>query len=683
MKFEELKSHDQWVCWDTINGRKVPVSVNGKLASSTDPDTWSSYTSAVQCAEINGYSGVGFVFTRDDEFCGVDLDDCIDSDGKLSEKAKEIVKSLGSYTEISPSGKGLKIFGRCKEILKGRNRDSLEAYTYGRFFTVTGDAVGDIDDLNDITGFMAAVCGRPKSKADLPDVNQEDVTEGLIDRARAYLSKVAPSVQGCEGDKQLFSAISFMAVGFGLSRADTLTLIAEYNDRCDPPWEMYDIERKLDMIIQDRELDPSYLTLRGNDAIVDVDGECEALAGVMANRKADPLPERFIDDLPRGPIRRMYDHILETSSREAKGIAFSGALSWYCGLLAGKVMDESGIKTNLYTITLAPSSAGKQAPQDAIRSCADDSEGTWVSGKVTSDSAIGSVLKANPSSLCLWDEVGLFFQKASGGVAGSITDLLLDLWGAVNVKFKLKQYADSEKDIVIDKPCFGFHGWSTADHFWAGLTRMHLRDGFAGRLLVFETGPRATRKRRRFKTTPQELVDIAKAWRGDEGGLLSDLGVQEIDPPIVIPVSDDAEAVFDAMWDKVEAFESDDDQAIWGRAPEKARKIALALACQRGKNVTVEKEDAQYACDLVDFLTTQFVSEARRRLTVGDNFKEARVEVINELKRSDGISYWGPLMKAVGCSERVFKSVIDTLVSTGVVLVKNESGGKRKVVYCG
>jgi hypothetical protein len=167
--------------------------------------------------------------------------------------------------------------------------------------------------------------------------------------------------------------------------------------------------------------------------------------------------------------------------------------------------------------------------------------------------------------------VGLFFQKASGGVAGSITDLLLDLWGAVNVKFKLKQYADSEKDIVIDKPCFGFHGWSTADHFWAGLTRMHLRDGFAGRLLVFETGPRAARKRRRFKTTPQELVDIAKAWRGDEGGLLSDLGVQELDPPIVISVSDDAEAVFDALWDKVEAFESDDDQAIWGRAPEKAR----------------------------------------------------------------------------------------------------------------
>jgi hypothetical protein len=109
----------------------------------------------------------------------------------------------------------------------------------------------------------------------------------------------------------------------------------------------------------------------------------------------------------------------------------------------------------------------------------------------------------------------------------------------------------------------------------------------------------------------------------------------------------------------------------------------LALACQRGRDVTVEREDAQYACDLVDFLTTQFVSEARRRLTVGDNFKEARVEVINELKRSDGIAYRGPLLRAVGCSERVFESVIDTLKSTGVILVKNEGNNRKKVVYVG
>ena len=684
MKFDDLKDVEQWVCWDTKSGRKMPISVKGGPASSTDPRTWSSYIDALECMNINGYDGVGFVFSKDDEFCGVDLDDCIDDDGIISEKAMSIVDTLNSYTEISPSGKGLKIFGRCKELLKGRNRDKLEAYTHGRFFTVTRDIIGDNDNLNDITGFMEGFCGKEAPRTSLPLTDQAGADSKLLKRVAAWLSKVPPSVQGCNGDKQLFSAISYAAVGFGLNREDTIRVIAgDYNSRCEPPWELYDIERKVDIVMADRESQPSYLSLRDECLDTDPDGNAEALAGVMANRKSEPLPQRFIDDLPPGPIRWMYDYILKTSSRESTGIAFSGALSWYCGLLAGKVMDESGTKTNLYSITLAPSSAGKQAPQDAIRSVADAAGGTWVSGKVTSDSAIGMVLKSNANSLCLWDEVGLFFQKSKGGVQGTITDLLLDLWGAVNVKFKLKQYADSEKDIVIDKPCFGFHGWSTADHFWAGLTRMHLRDGFAGRLLVFDTGPRAARKRRKFQTAPKDLVDVASFWQGGEADILDDLGVKEAPPVTMIPVSDDAEEVFDALWDKVESFESDDDQAIWGRAPEKARKIALALACQRGKDVTVERSHAEYACDLIDYLTERFVEEARKRLTVGENFNDAKLEVIAELKRRDGVVYWGPLMKAVGCSERVFKSVIETLSSTGVVMVKNEKEGRRKVVYCG
>ena len=685
MKFDDLKDVKQWVCWDTRSGRKVPISVKGGAASSTDPKTWSSYIEALECMNINGYDGIGFVFSKDDEFCGVDLDDCIDDDGIISEKAMSIVDALNSYTEISPSGKGLKIFGRCKELLKGRNREKIEAYTFGRFFTVTRDVIGDCDDLNDITSHMVSLCGQPEPDATENTYDQTDVSPELLRRASNYLAQTPAAIAGCDGDKQLFIAVSHLVIGFGLDKNSAMNLLlGEYNNRCEPPWEVYDIERKVDIAMEKRQADPRYLSLAGNSVVtVSDDDDSEALAGVMANRKSEPLPQRFIDRLPPGPIRAMHDYILKTSSRESTGIAFSGALSWYCGLLAGKVMDESGTKTNLYAITLAPSSAGKQAPQDAIRSVADASGGTWVSGKVTSDSAIGMVLKSNPNSLCLWDEVGLFFQKSKGGVQGTITDLLLDLWGAVNVKFKLKQYADSEKDIVIDKPCFGFHGWSTADHFWAGLTRMHLRDGFAGRLLVFDTGPRAARKRRKFQNPPQELVDVASYWQGGEGDILDDLGVKENPQAAMIPVSDEAEEVFDALWDKVESFESDDDQAIWGRAPEKARKIALALACQRGVDVTVERSHAEYACELVDYLTERFVEEARKRLTVGDNFNEAKLEVIAELKRRDGVVYWGPLMKAVGCSERVFKSVIETLSSTGVVLVKNEKEGRRKVVYCG
>lgn len=686
MSFDDLKKVKQWVCWDGRTGRKTPINPRGGAASSTDPNTWGSYLDAVESTNINGYDGVGFVFSKDDDFCGVDLDDCIDDNGKISEKAAKIVAELGSYTEISPSGKGLKIFGTCNRIMKGRNKDNVEAYTFGRFFTVTGDIVGENTRLADLGKWFSENCETHNTKPTTTVKNSGQYPSDLETRARKYLSTIGPCIQGQNGDRKLFSVVSVLVVNFGLDANDATRLIMEdYNDRCEPPWEDYDVRRKAEMLMATRETDSRYKSMWENTKSVDSkeDRDGEFIAGIMANRHSEPLPQRFIDELKPGPIRSMYEYILSTSARNSTGIAFSGALTWYCGLLAGKVMDESGTKTNLYSITLAPSSAGKQAPQDAIRAVTDTAGSDWVAGKVTSDSAIGSILRTNPNSLCLWDEVGIFFQKSKTGVQGTITDLLLDLWGAVNSKFRLKQFADSDKDIVIDRPCFGFHGWSTSDHFWAGLTRMHLRDGFAGRLLVFDTGPRCERKRKRYQEPPRELIEVDQFWSQSSGDLLQDIGVKDRPQAKIISVTDEAEEVFDAMWDKVESFTSDDDQAIWGRAPEKARKIALALACQKGPNAQVNAEHAAYACDLVDYLTENFVGEARRRLTVGDNFNDVKTELVTELKRREGVSYWGPLLKAVGCSENVFNRVVNTLEASGQVAVKNETGGRRKVVYRG
>ena len=70
--------------------------------------------------------------------------------GVIEEWAWELVKRLNSYTEYSPSGTGLHIFvkgqlpekGRKKEIDKA-TRQAVELYQAGRYFTVTGEALGD------------------------------------------------------------------------------------------------------------------------------------------------------------------------------------------------------------------------------------------------------------------------------------------------------------------------------------------------------------------------------------------------------------------------------------------------------------------------------------------------------------------------------------------------------------
>ena len=58
-----------------------------------------------------GVTGVGYVFS-DDEMCsGVDLDDCRDPEtGVVADWAKAIISELCSYTEVSPSCTGVKIW---------------------------------------------------------------------------------------------------------------------------------------------------------------------------------------------------------------------------------------------------------------------------------------------------------------------------------------------------------------------------------------------------------------------------------------------------------------------------------------------------------------------------------------------------------------------------------------------
>ncbi|WP_198665653.1 phage NrS-1 polymerase family protein [Haloprofundus halophilus] len=144
---EALLARDQWVCWREENrsGKptKIPVNPETKrYASTTDPDTWASFNVAYETAtEKSGY-GLGFVFTAEDPLVGIDLDDCRDPDTEEGvDWATEIINTLDSYTEISPSGTGYHVIVHGK-LPGDRNRSGdVELYEDARFFTVTGDYV--------------------------------------------------------------------------------------------------------------------------------------------------------------------------------------------------------------------------------------------------------------------------------------------------------------------------------------------------------------------------------------------------------------------------------------------------------------------------------------------------------------------------------------------------------------
>lgn len=141
---EELQQLNQWVCWvyqDTDSGKKTKVPVNPvtkKWAKKNDPTTWCSFVDAV--AHSMAYDGIGFMVSHDDPYIFVDFDDT--DDPAIMANQQFYFQQLNSYSERSPSGKGLHILVRGK-LESGRRRDKIEVYPYS-FMTVTGDVYHNV-----------------------------------------------------------------------------------------------------------------------------------------------------------------------------------------------------------------------------------------------------------------------------------------------------------------------------------------------------------------------------------------------------------------------------------------------------------------------------------------------------------------------------------------------------------
>lgn len=136
---KELRDLPQWVNWriEEREGKetKVPYGADGAMASTTDPATWMTYEEAVSKSDK-----IGFVFTKDDPYCGIDLDKCRHSvDGSLHDKVAQLVKKFDSYTEASPSGTGIHIIVKATLPPGGNRKGKIEMYDVGRYFAMTGN----------------------------------------------------------------------------------------------------------------------------------------------------------------------------------------------------------------------------------------------------------------------------------------------------------------------------------------------------------------------------------------------------------------------------------------------------------------------------------------------------------------------------------------------------------------
>lgn len=207
---KSLKNEKIWLVWKseevrggqkTKNKRytKVPYQINGKHASSTDPNTWVTFEEAQ--ASVASFSGIGFSISKHTPLLCIDLDHCLDKDGNLTRDDFAIaLEASDTYTEVSPSGDGLHIilalddhFSLVANKKVHEDGTACEAYTENRYFTYTGKPYKEelpvrkvskevADEILQILGYPWGKKKKEVSKIDARTISLDLTDQVVVDK---------------------------------------------------------------------------------------------------------------------------------------------------------------------------------------------------------------------------------------------------------------------------------------------------------------------------------------------------------------------------------------------------------------------------------------------------------------------------------------------------------------------
>ena len=180
----ELKELSRWVLyrlyWDEKRGKydKKPFNARtGGFAQSNNPNTWCDFETAISVVDL--YDGLGFMLGNG--IFGVDIDGVELHDPLV----KEVLVTLNSYAEVSPSGKGIHVICLGKKPEGACRKANFECYEQGRFFTVTGDMIPGYDELKECTETIKPLYKKylaREEKQVISTPKQYSIGESLSDR---------------------------------------------------------------------------------------------------------------------------------------------------------------------------------------------------------------------------------------------------------------------------------------------------------------------------------------------------------------------------------------------------------------------------------------------------------------------------------------------------------------------
>jgi len=407
-----------------------------------------------------------------------------------------------------------------------------------------------------------------------------------------------------------------------------------------------------------------------------------------------PLPRHLLD-VP-GFIHDVADFMLQTAPHPEPILSFLGALCLQAFLAGRKVRDAQDNRTNLYILGLAYPGCGKDHPRKVNAPILYEA---GLSGVIADGFASGEGIEdkmfINPSMLFQTDEIDSLItatSKGKDGRADMISNVLLKFFSACNSIYQTRLKAGKKDSNVIDQPSLNIYGTAVPENYYQALSSKMLTNGFFARMLVIEAGPRTGEQDVSIIKIPDSISRTAKTWvdfMPGEGNLANFHPV-----PIIVEHTDIAKTLqrdygqkADAHYDAAQAQSDLVTMAIWGRASEKARRLALIYACSENPfNPQITEQAVRWATELVDYTTRRMLFMASQYVSESEFHANCQrlIRILGDWKAKKGDA-WMPfwlINRKLPWTQREHEEVRTTLLNQRKIEYSEQAtGGPAKRLY--
>ncbi len=384
------------------------------------------------------------------------------------------------------------------------------------------------------------------------------------------------------------------------------------------------------------------------------------------------------------------------------------AFSTINGLLTRHIKDDSSFETaaNLYSVIIASSGSGKEAPQKYLEEVLTEIRPTVIgSDSITSSTGLLSLLNTQPAVVCIIDEFAddllTWMGKKTATYQAEIAKILKGVFTKAwkkkfnprLVKKQLNKDGKDTEDLTSESPHVSIFCCCTRNEFFEAFSDSRKVDGFFGRFTLFELkdGVRKQKIRRRKPVDATLMAGLKGLYMDacEHGPRGSDAFTNPSKDVAVLARTDEAierlENHYEDIDDKADEESERGDAfraAVWRRASEKTARFAMMFAVSRHgkvKGCEITLDDANRAIKVSNFLIRRTLILASELMVDSEGEKKCR-KVFAQLPARKGS--WiarSRVMRNTHFSARDMDQIEKTLVEREDMAIKKEG---RKVFYC-